>query len=292
MLPDEWRMPDVTILGDPDPSGRERNAVAAARRSARPAPLGAELAVAGLVQAALLLLLGVGLGVGPLGLLAGAVSAAAADAALGYGLRRSGAVRLGPANVVTLARMTLVVGVTALVVGWLGAGGTAVLLAGTHATALLGLTSVALALDAVDGRVARRTGTVTPLGARFDMEVDAFLILLLSVLVARSLGGWVLAIGAMRYAFGVAGWLAPWLRERLPASLARKAVAAAQGVALLVASAPFVPRPVAFAVVAAALAALVWSFGRDVRWLWLRRGTARADAAGLATPATAQAYHG
>ena len=44
--------------------------------------------------------------------------------------------------------------------------------------------SVALALDGVDGQVARRTGTVSALGARFDMEVDAFLVLVLSVHVA------------------------------------------------------------------------------------------------------------
>ena len=61
------------------------------------------------------------------------------------------------------------------------------------------LASVALALDAVDGRVARRTGTVSALGGRFDMEVDAFLILVLSVQVARDHGLWVLVIGAARY---------------------------------------------------------------------------------------------
>ena len=71
---------------------------------------------------------------------------------------------------------------------------------------------MALALDAVDGWVARRTGTVSALGARFDMEVDAFLILVLSGYVAPTLGGWVLAIGLMRYAFVAAGWVLPWLR--------------------------------------------------------------------------------
>ena len=43
----------------------------------------------------------------------------------------------------------------------------------------------ALALDGVDGQVARRTGTASELGARFDMEVDAFLILVLSVAAGR-----------------------------------------------------------------------------------------------------------
>ena len=63
-----------------------------------------------------------------------------------------------------------------------------------------GYGDVALVLDWVDGQVARRTGTVTAFGARFDMEVDAFLILVLSVYVAGSFGPWVLAIGLARYA--------------------------------------------------------------------------------------------
>ena len=53
---------------------------------------------------------------------------------------------------------------------------------------LIGLTVPALILDAVDGWLARRTRTATELGARFDMEVDAFLILALSVFVSRAAG--------------------------------------------------------------------------------------------------------
>jgi phosphatidylglycerophosphate synthase len=253
----------VATRVDPAAAGHEEGTEATGCRPGTGVLFGPELLVAAVAQAALLLLLGAGLGVRPLGLLVGGVGAALADTALAHGLRRSGATRFGPANAVTLARMTLVAGVTALVVGDRGTG--------THAAALLTLASVALVLDAVDGPVARRTGTVSSLGARFDMEVDAFLILVLSVLVAGSLGGWVLAIGAMRYAFGVAGWLAPWLRRQLPLSMARKTVAAVQGIALVVASAPVVPRPLAFVVVGLALAALVWSFGRDVLWLWRRR---------------------
>src|SRR5881409_676652 len=88
---------------------------------------------------------------------------------------------------------------------------------------LVSLAAVALALDAVDGWVARRTWT-TAWGARFDGEVDAFLIAVLSVYVARFAGAWVLAIGAARYAFFAAGWLLPWLREALPPRYWRKVV--------------------------------------------------------------------
>ena len=114
---------------------------------------------------------------------------------------RSASPGLGPADLVTLGRAVLVGGVTALVADWLVTGRmpTAVLVA---------LAAVALALDAVDGRVARRTGTASARGARFDMEVDAVLVLVLSGYVAALLGPWTLAIGAMRYVFAVAGRIA------------------------------------------------------------------------------------
>src|SRR5690606_41330950 len=65
---------------------------------------------------------------------------------------------------------------------------------GPAAVAIALLATVGLVLDGVDGRVARRTGTSSPRGARFDMEVDAFLILVLSVHAALFLGPWVPAI--------------------------------------------------------------------------------------------------
>ena len=133
---------------------------------------------------------------------------------------------------------------------------------------LLALASIALALDAVDGQVARRTGTATPLGGRFDGEVDAFLILALSVEVSRDYGGWVLAIGAARYALLVAGWIFTWLAAPLPARYWRKIVAAVQGIVLTVAVSGLLPRPAGMAAVGIAVLLLAESFGRDVIWLY------------------------
>ncbi|WP_031077931.1 CDP-alcohol phosphatidyltransferase family protein [Streptomyces sp. NRRL S-118] len=230
-------------------------------------PLRVEPALGAAAQLVLLALLGTLTGLGPAGWLAGLVFTFASWAVLTRALRRSWPRHMpfGPANGVTLTRTTLVGGVTALV---------AELFVGRPpAVVLAALTAVALALDAVDGRVARRTGTATALGARFDMEVDAFLILVLSVQVARSLGVWVLAIGAMRYVFVAAARVLPWLNGPLPPSTARKTVAAVQGVVLLVAGAGVVPAAAAYAVVLVALALLVWSFGRDIRCLWCLRVT-------------------
>ena len=124
----------------------------------------------------------------------------------------------------TLARATLAVGVAALVADSFGEP--------APVTMLVSLAALALALDAVDGWVARRTRTTATLGAHFDGEVDAFLILVLSVYVARSAGAWVLAIGAARYAFLAAGWPLPWMRAPLPPRYWRKVVAATQGIVL------------------------------------------------------------
>ena len=142
---------------------------------------------------------------------------------------------------------------------------------------LVTLTVVALVLDAVDGWVARRTGTASPLGAHFDGEVDAFLILVLSVYVARSAGAWVLAIGAARYAFLAAGWLLPWMREPLPPRYWRKVVAATQGIVLAIAAADVLPLALTQAALVVALALLAESFGRDVWWLWSHRHAAHAE---------------
>ena len=168
----------------------------------------------------------------------------------------------------TLARATLAVGVAALVADSFAHD--------TPVALLVALAVVALSLDLVDGWLARRTGTVTALGARFDGEVDAFLILALSVYVAPIDGAWVLAIGAARYLFLLGEWLLPWMRAPLPPRRWRKVVAAAQGIVLTVAAADVLPRSAMQAILLAALVALAASVGECVWWLWRRRPAERA----------------
>ena len=173
-----------------------------------------------------------------------------------------GGAGLGAANRVTLARATLVIPIAALV-PWSGELGTAGL------WWIIATGTVALVLDGVDGRVARATGTVTAEGARFDMELDAFLLLALSILVwsAGPLGPWVILVGLLRYLFVMAGWVWPVLQGELPESRRRKVACVVQGVALLVALGPIVPPLWALAAAALALAVLIHSFGVDTWWL-------------------------
>jgi phosphatidylglycerophosphate synthase len=200
-------------------------------------------------------------GLGPAGWTVGVLAGLGA-VALHIIARRHTAAPIGPADWVTLTRAVLAAGVAGLV----ARGGD-----GATIAWLVALSSIALALDAVDGQVARRTQTASALGARFDAEVDAFLILVLSIEVARTYGGWVLAIGAARYAFLLAGWAVLWLAAPLPSRFWGRAVAAVQGIVLTVAASGTLSPLVAMCAVAVALILLVHSFGHDVIWLF-RRG--------------------
>lgn len=208
-------------------------------------------------QAALLVALDAWVGLTAPAWAAGALYTLAGSALFGWASRGRSP---GPADAVTTLRAVLVGGVVALAAQ------------GGPSWPLVALAVLALALDLVDGLVARSTGTASAFGARYDMEVDAFVLVVLGVHVAADLGPWVLLVGAARYVFWAASVPWPRLAGPLPERRSRKVVAAVQGIALVTAAAPVVPAPAAAALVGPALAALVWSFGRDVRWLLLRHG--------------------
>lgn len=168
--------------------------------------------------------------------------------------------RFGPANQVTAIRALL----AALAAGLIGEAATS-----PGAWAVAAAAVAVAALDGVDGWLARRTRMASAFGARFDMETDAFFILVLSVLVWQhgKAGAWVLLCGLMRYGFVTAGWLLPWMMGPLRSTIRGKAVAIAQIVGLTVAILPPVTPPLSTIVAAMTLAALVWSFGLDIAWL-------------------------
>ena len=176
--------------------------------------------------------------------------------------------QVGLANLVTLARA----GIAALVAGalWLPAG-----LADRPvlAWALVGIVAIGLALDGVDGWLARRSGLVSGFGARFDMEVDAALAALLCsvAILSDKAGLWLLPLGFLRYLWVVAGLILPWLTANLPDRLSRKAICVLQIGVLTALIAPVVVHPWSTLIAIAALAALLWSFAVDALWLWQRR---------------------
>ena len=198
------------------------------------------------------------LDVGPTGWCVGLACAVVLAVAAGRRATVDGVAALGPADLVTLTRATLACGIAALV----AEAFTGAVVVGV----LVPLAVVALVLDLVDGRVARRTGTASAYGARLDGEADAFLILVLSVLVAREHGAWVLGLGVIRYAYAVAARLLPWMQRPLPPRYWRKVVAAYVGIALTLAASGLAPAATTYAVlvVAAAAARRVVRLGRGV----------------------------
>jgi phosphatidylglycerophosphate synthase len=135
---------------------------------------------------------------------------------------------------------------------------------------LAAIAVAALMLDGADGWAARRQGLASAFGARFDMEVDAFAILVLAITVvkAQAVPCWVLAIGGMRYIYLAATLVFPLLRRPLPArriaDRRRKTIAVIQSVGLTIALAPATLAGWAAVTCAAALGLLAYSFAADI----------------------------
>lgn len=165
---------------------------------------------------------------------------------------------LGFGNLVTLARFSVVAALASSLLGsaeaWL--------------VVVFALTS--LVLDGVDGFLARKEGRVSNFGARLDMEVDSALamVLALNIWLSGITGPIILLLGLPRYVFAfTANWI-PWLKKPLPYSFSRRVISVVQIASLIGLHAPILPSflisPVAWIVAGF----LIWSFGRDVFWLW------------------------
>jgi phosphatidylglycerophosphate synthase len=168
---------------------------------------------------------------------------------------------LGKGNLVTLFRLSVVAALLAPVIGnklpWL----------------LVFLAVGLLVLDGVDGRLARSEGRVSEFGARLDMEVDSIfsVVLALNAWAAGLTGIWVLLLAMPRYLFVAASWFLPWLNRPLPQSLARRVICVVQVACLIGLNAPIFPGWIIFLIAALAAGLLIWSFGRDILWLWRNR---------------------
>jgi phosphatidylglycerophosphate synthase len=176
--------------------------------------------------------------------------------------------RFGSANTVTLIRAAMVCLLASLYgERW------------SHNELLVAsVATFALTLDGVDGWLARRRGTQSRFGARFDMETDALLVLVLALLAWQSgqAGAWVLGAGLMRYGFIVATLLWHWMDRPLPPSQRRKTVCVLQLIALIACVAPILPEAWRTAAAAGAVLMVTWSFTVDTVWLVQRRRTPMA----------------
>jgi phosphatidylglycerophosphate synthase len=245
----------LTVTGP----GRAAGLAALGGRLHNGAALAIAVAAVALVLAALVLERGVAPGHG---IAWRATVAAVVGGALLLGLtaRHLESPAFGLANGVTLGRGVL----TLLLAAFLGVQG------GTEVGWLLVVLAIAaVALDGVDGRLARRRNEASAFGARFDMETDALLIMVLAAIVWQldKAGAWILLAGLLRYLFVLASYVWQWLDRPLPPSRRRQTVCVLQIVSLIGAFVPGVAPPWSAALAFAGLAVLVWSFAVDVVWL-------------------------
>ncbi|EBA11968.1 CDP-alcohol phosphatidyltransferase family protein [Roseobacter sp. CCS2] len=169
---------------------------------------------------------------------------------------------LGLCNLATLGRLVLV-GVLCIVV-----------MAGIAPNwATFGIAALALGLDGIDGWLARKQGLSSDFGAQFDVEVDAIFALVLAIYAATNgaAGPYVILLGLPHYLFWIARLQLPWLNRPLRPSFARKAVCVFQIGALIALQVPFLADGRLDLIIAAVTLALIWSFGRDILWLWQKR---------------------
>ena len=143
------------------------------------------------------------------------------------------------------------------------------------AWSVVAIAIVAVVLDGVDGWIARRTGSSSAFGERFDMETDAALILALAILAWRygKAGPWILGAGLLRYLFVASGWLWPWMARPLAPTLRGRLICVVQIAALIIALAPIIVPPASTAVAALGLIALSYSFLVDTLRLARSRRT-------------------
>ena len=159
---------------------------------------------------------------------------------------RSG--RFGLANTVTALRLALTCGLGSA----LDAPG--------RLLAIVGL--AVFALDALDGLIARRTRSDSSFGALFDMESDAFFVLVLGVVLYErgTAGIWIVSSGVLRYAYVLCLALLPARREELPRSRFGRVAFGALVVGLL--SALLVPGTLTTVLALAGTALVCSSFAR------------------------------
>lgn len=148
------------------------------------------------------------------------------------------------------------------------------LIAGAPDTwAMVAVATAAFSLDWADGWLARRNGLVSGFGARFDVEVDGALALVLALhaLSDGLAGPVVLVLGLPYYLFIAATWVLPWLGRPLRERSGRKAVCVFQIATLIVLQIPVLTAGPAFALALAASFVVLASFAIDIAWLWRQR---------------------
>jgi len=174
--------------------------------------------------------------------------------------RREMPSRFGPANQVTLFRALMAASVASL----MGSNPSQEL-----AIVATVVASIALALDGVDGWVARKTHSSSAYGAQLDMEVDSIFTLVLCIMIYDwgHAGPWVLFCGLARYIWLSVQYFVPWFRRPLLPAFRRKTACVIGVAGLALALGPWPWSILNTGLAATATLALAISFSIDANWL-------------------------
>ncbi len=176
----------------------------------------------------------------------------------------------GRANCITLVRAVL----TCLLAGGIG------LMAHSDALVwiLVAIAALALVLDGVDGWLARKLRECTDFGARFDLEIDALFLLIVSILVYEldKAGAWIVIPGILRYAHLALAYFWPALALPLPPSRRRKVIYVVFASLMIACLSPVVPPEVSSWLALVGVSVLVLSFAVDITWQIHRAATGPA----------------
>lgn len=129
------------------------------------------------------------------------------------------------------------------------------------------LTYFLVALDGLDGFVARMTKTTSEFGAWFDMETDAFYVALMSVIIYNDglAGAWILIPGFLRYGYSLGIWVFKVSEKQETSSKIGKYFA---GFMFFVLPLPFlIPLNISIPLLVLASMAIIFSFGRSIYFL-------------------------
>lgn len=147
----------------------------------------------------------------------------------------------------------------------------------------VGVATLVIVLDGVDGAIARRQGP-TEHGAVFDMESDAFYLITMCGVARLYLGvtPWAFVIGGLRPLYVCLWAVLRFYREppspNRQGSQRGRSIHVALVVALIIDLAPWLPLAFKHACTAVAVALIAYSYSIDVAALW--RGPPRADRRG------------
>lgn len=132
------------------------------------------------------------------------------------------------------------------------------------------LVIIPLSMDALDGYLARRFGQSTYFGQYFDMETDAFYVLLLCFLLysQQKTGVWILIPGLLRYVYVLAINALKWQDREEKGTFLEQIIGA--GFFVVLAMAFIMPDPLGAYVLAIPATMVIGSFAYSFYGLWQR----------------------